>query len=277
MKYRCVVLAGLVPLAAAAALVAQAVPTSQPKILTISREFQKAGHGIAHMATEARWTELNRKSGFPGTYFGLVAFSGAEEAWWLSSYDNLEAMGKSSEFAGDAAYQSGLARIMAEDADHISGFSQMQARGMPQVSYGAFPDMAKQRVYSVLTVRMRPGYETAFGEIAGHYKMIAESTPGLAGFRAYEVIAGAPGGTYLVFSSFPSWAAVDANDAVWAKAMTGASAHLEAAGKLAKDAVMSTELRYFTVNPSISLVPKAMADADPFWAPKPAPVKKAAP
>jgi len=129
--------------------------------------------------------------------------------------------------------------------------------------------MAKNRVYSVMTVRMKTGYENAFQEIAGHYKMVAETNSGIAGWRAYEVIAGAPGGTYLVFTSFPSWAAVDANEAAWARAMSGSSAHLEAVGKVAKEAVLSTEVRYFNVNPAISLVPKEMAAADPFWAPKP--------
>lgn len=277
MKYGCVVLAGLAPLAAAT-LVAQAVPTSQPKILNIYREIEKPNHGVAHMVTEAKWTEYNRKAGYPTSYFGLVAASGPAEAWWLSSFDNLEAFGKSGAFEGNPTYSAGLARIQAEDAEHVANFIAWQARGMPEVSYGAFPEMAKNRVYSIMTVRMKAGYESSFGEIAGHYKMVAESNSGIAGWRAYEVIAGALGGTYLVFTSFPSWAAVDANEAAWGRAMSGASAHLEAAGKLAKDGVLSTEVRYFNVNPAVSLVPKEMAAADPFWAPKPmAVVKKTTP
>jgi hypothetical protein len=255
----------------AATLVAQAVPTTQPRILNIYREIEKPNHTVAHMATEARWADFNRKAGYPTTYFGLVAASGPAEAWWLSSFDNFEAFGKNGAFEGTPTYAAGLARIQAEDADHVANFIAWQARGMPEVSYGAFPEMAKNRVYSIMTVRTKPGYETAFGEIAGHYKMIAEGNSGIAGWRAYEVIAGAPGGTYLVFTSFPSWAAVDANDAAWARAMGGAAAHMEAAGKLARESIVSTEVRYFNVNPAISLVPKEMAAADPFWAPKPAP------
>jgi len=53
-----------------------------------------------------------------------------------------------------------------------------------------------------------------------------------------------------------------------ASAIAGASAHMDAATKLSKDAIMSTEARYFSVNPRMSVVSKEMAAADPFWAPK---------
>ena len=279
MACRYVVLAGLVPLAAATRLVAQTVPTSQPKVLQIIREIEKPAHTPAHEATEARWTEFNRKSGYPSTYLGLVSASGPAEMWWLSSYDNFAGLGKASAFGGDnPSFTQGVARLIAEDSDHLSNVITMQARGMPEVSNGPFPEMAKIRVTSILTVRMKPGYENAFAEISSHYKMAAQGNASLS-WSSYEVVAGAPAGTYLVFSSFPSWEGVDANDAAWASAMSGASAHLEAAGKLAKEAIMSSEVRYFTVNPRISLVPKEMAAADPFWAtkPAPAPVRKAVP
>lgn len=277
MSRRLVVLAGLVPLTVAT-LAAQAVPSSQPKLLSITREIAKPNHGIAHEAVEARWADLNRRSGFPGAYFALVAASGVEETWWMSAYDTFDALGKASAWGGDnAAYQQSLAKIQAEDADHLTNLITMQARALPEASSGTFPEMSKVRVYSVMTVVMRSGYEDKFGEIAGHYKMIAGGNPNIAGWRAYEVVAGAPGGTYLVFTSFPSWAAVDANEAAWAGAMGGAGPHLEAAGKLAKEAVANTNVRYFTLNARMSLVPKEWAASDPFWKVAPAAVKKATP
>lgn len=274
MSYRCVVLAGLAPLAAAV-LAAQGVPTSQPRLLHITREIEKPNHGVAHEATEARWADFNRRSGYPAAYFGFVSASGAPEMWWFSSFDNLDAMGKTSAFGSDnPPYTQGLARLQAEDADHTSGLVVMHARGVPQASHGAFPEIAKQRVYSIMTVRVRPGYDNVFDEIHSHYKMIAESNPAIAGWRSYQVLSGAPDGTYLVFSSFPSWAAVDANEEAWGRIGEGATTHFEAASKLEREGVISAETRYFTVNPRISVVPKEMAAADPFWAPKPAPVVK---
>ena len=277
MSYRSVVVAGLVPLAAST-LVAQSLPRSQPAIINIYREIEKPNHAVAHEATEERWADFNRRSGYPTSYFGLVAASGVPEIWLISSFQNMEGFGKSLSFEARPGYNQGLARIQTEDAEHVASFTSMQARAVRDASHGLFPDLSKQRIYSVMTVRIKPGYESAFAEIAGHYKMAA-GTSEVAGWRVYEVIAGAPGGTYLILTSFSSWEAVDANDAEWGRVMSGAGPHMQAAGKLAKDAIESTEVRYFTINPRISMVPKEIIAADRFWDPKaaPAPVKKPVP
>ena len=277
MSYRSVVVAGLVPLTAVT-LVAQTLPRSQPAIINIYREVEKPNHAVAHEATEERWADFNRRSGYPTSYFGLVAASGVPEVWLISSFENMEGFGKSLSFEARPGYNQGLARIQSEDAEHVASFTSMQARAMRDASHGLFPDLSKQRIYSIMTVRTKPGYESAFGEIAGHYKRAA-GTSEVAGWRVYEVIAGAPGGTYLILTSFSSWESVDANEAEWGKVMSGAGPHMEAAGKLAKDAIQSTEVRYFTINPRISMVPKEIIAADPFWdpKPKPAPARKPVP
>lgn len=275
MRYRSVVVAGLVPLAAAT-LVAQSLPSSQPAIINIYREVEKPNHAVAHEASEERWADFNRRSGYPTSYFGLVAASGVPEVWWISRFENMEGFGTSLSFEARPGYNQGLARIQSEDALHVESFSSMQARAMREASHGLFPDLSKQRVYSIMTVRVRPGHEPAFSEIAALYKKAA-GTSEVAGWRVYEVIAGAPGGTYLILTSFSSWAAVDANEAEWARVMGSAGPHMDAAGKLAKDAIVSTEVRFFTINPRISMVPKEVVAADPFWDPKPAPVRKPVP
>jgi len=257
-------------------LTAQAMPTAQPKLLDIFRETEKPGHSRAHVVTEAKWADLNRTSGYPATYLALVASSGTPEVWWVTGFDSFDGLGKSNAFGADnPSYTQAIGRIAMEDGDHITATGRMQARALPDAGHGAFPELAKMRVFSILTIRMRPGMEPAFTELGKHFAAIAGSASGIAGWRAYEVIAGAPGGTHLIFATFPSWAAVDANEAAWAQAMGGAGAHLEAAGKLVREAVMSTDSRYFEVNPRMSLVSKEMA-ADPFWGPKPA-AKKATP
>jgi hypothetical protein len=269
--------AGLVPLAAAT-LVAQSLPSSQPAIINIYREVEKPNHAVAHEASEVRWADFNRRAGYPTSYFGLVAASGVPEVWWISRFENMEGFGKSLSFEGRPGYNQGLARIMAEDAEHVVSFTSMQARAMRGSSHGLFPDLSKQRIYSIMTVRTNPGHEASFAEIAGHYKKAA-GTSEVAGWRVYEVIAGAPGGTFLILTSFSSWAAVDANEAEWSRVMSAEGDHLEAASKLAKDAILSTEVRYFTINPRLSVVPKETVAADPFWDPRPAsaPVRKPVP
>src|SRR6188768_180948 len=89
MSSRSVVVAGLVPLVAAT-LVAQSLPRSQPAIINIYREIEKPNHAVAHEATEERWADFNRRSGYPTSYFGLVAASGVPEIWLISSFENME-------------------------------------------------------------------------------------------------------------------------------------------------------------------------------------------
>ena len=119
--------------------------------------------------------------------------------------------------------------------------------------------------------------EPVFTEIAKKYAAIMKARNVATSWRAYEVISGAPSGTFLVFSSYPSWDAVEAERQAANAAMGGTSTmDLESLMKSMRDAVTTSNARYFTVNPGMSLVSKELM-ADPFWAPKPVVVKKPMP
>ena len=269
---------GLVALIAVP-LAAQQMPTSQPVILGITREIEKPGHFGLHEAVEVRWADLSRRNNYPFGSVALVANSGVPEVWWVTAYDGMGSFGKGAGFGSDnAAYTQALSKLAAEDGEHLNNVIFTQAQAVPEASYGTFPDVSKMRVFSVLTVTMRPGMEPVFIDIAKKYAAIMQAKGVTTGWRAYEVIAGAPGGTYLVISSFPSWDAVEADRKASQAAFMGASpADLEGIMKASREAVTGTNSRYFTVNPRMSLVPKEWA-SDPFWAaPKPAAPKKPAP
>lgn len=245
----------------------QPFPTTQPTVITISREIEKAGHFGAHEATEIRWAALNRTIPNVTSSLALVAASGVQEVWWISTYSGLDAWGKAQAYASPT-YTPALNKIAMEDGEHITNVIQTQAKAVPEASQGAFPDVRTVRVYSVFTVTTRPGGEGAFIEAAKRYGAIMQAKGVPAAWRTYEVISGAPGGTFLVFSSFPSWEAVEVNRKASDAAMAGASAaDLEAFGKAYRDGITGTNLRYFTVNPKMSTVPKEMM-SDPFWSGK---------
>ena len=265
---------GLVALLAVP-LAAQQMPTSQPVILGITREIEKPGRFGVHEAVEIRWADLVRRYNFPYGYIALVANSGVPEVWWVTGFDGMGSFGKGAAFGSDnPAYMQALSKLAAEDGEHLNNVIFTQAQAVPDASYGSFPDVSKMRVFSVVTVQMRPGMEPMFGEIAKKYAAIMQAKAVPTSWRAYEVIAGAPGGTYLLFFSYPSWDAVEAERKASMAAFMGASpADLEGIMKGSRDAVASSNARYFTVNPRMSLVPKEYA-SDPFWAtPKPAPRK----
>jgi hypothetical protein len=257
----------LVAAASAAPLAAQ-VRTTQPPIISIFRESEKPGHFAAHEADEVRWTALNREHNYPYTYLALSAVSGTSEVWWVTAYDGMAGWGKGTTWGGDnAAYTASLAKIAAADGEHLTNSIAMQAMALPDASYGAYPDMAKQRVYQVTTFQVRPGNEMAFTAMAKQYAAIMKAKNVANTWRSYEVIAGAPAGTILVFSSYPSWDAVEAMQKATDQAMA-TSAESEALGKMYRETVVGVNTRYFNVNPRVSLVPKEYL-SDPFWAAKP--------
>lgn len=259
--------ASTVVLGAVPAWAQQPFPTTQPAIITISREFEKPGHFGPHEATEIRWAALNRTIPNVNSSLALVASSGAPEVWWIATYTGLDAWGKASTYA-EPTYTASLNKIAVEDGEHITGVIQTQAESVPQASYGEFPDIRTVRVYSILTVQMRPGGEAAFTDIAHRYAALMKAKAVPTSWRTYQVVSGAPTGTFLVFSSFPSWDAVEANRKATAGAMSTASAEeMEGFNKAVRDGIVSMNVRYFTVNPKMSTVPKSMM-SDPFWAGK---------
>lgn len=52
-----------------------------------------------------------------------------------------------------------LDRLQKGDADHINSVRTIQAVARPDLSYGAYPDLALERFWEVTTFCVRPGFE----------------------------------------------------------------------------------------------------------------------
>ena len=90
----------------------QAVPTSQPNLLTITREDVKTGHNAAHAAHEVGWPAAYAKAKSPYYYLAMVSMTGPNEAWYISSYASHATYGESMKMESDNATLSAeLARL----------------------------------------------------------------------------------------------------------------------------------------------------------------------
>jgi uncharacterized membrane protein len=69
--------------------------------------------------------------------------------------------------------------------------------------------------------RVRPGYDRAFAETTAAYKALATRTAPEARWRTYQVTAGLPGSSYILFSSAESFGQFDAMMAEGEAAMKG--------------------------------------------------------
>ena len=263
-------LLSLVLLATPATAVGQGLPTSQPNFLRIVREEVKPGRLADHAKIEAGWPAAFEKANSPDYYIALESMTGLNEAWFLvpSASHAAEAETMKRE-AGDPVLAAELERLSRADGEVLGNIRTMILRARKDLSYGAFPDVGKTRFYEITYFRVRPGHEEAFAAAAKAWGAAAGRAGQATAYRVYEVMAGMPGPTYMIFSTVAAFADFDkvmAADEAIMKAFTPED------GKVFQkysEGAVNTEAHRFRVSPTMSYVPKEVRAQDPtFWTPK---------
>ncbi|HJS58438.1 MAG TPA: hypothetical protein VKA01_10090 [Vicinamibacteria bacterium] len=258
---------------------AQSLPTSQPKFLHIVREEVKIGRAAEHSKWEAGWPAAFEKSKSPNTYIALVSVTGPTQAWYVSPYASQAAFGEgAARDDADAVLTAELDRLSRGDAEFVSGLNALQAVARPELSHGAYPDLAMMRFWEIGTFQVRPGHGEEFEAAVKAYAASAKRSAPNAAWRTYEVVAGAPDGTYLFFSSVASYGEFDRakeeGDATWKGLNNDERSVMQ---KLLADGTVTSWSNRFRLDPVQSYVPMETRQKDPaFWMPKPAvkPAKK---
>ena len=267
-------LAGLAVGAVSPAL-AQAPPAADapPAILQIFREEVKPGKDAAHEANEAGWPAAHAKAKWTNNYVAMTSITGPVEAWFLTGFGSWEEWEKSIK-AGDAneVLSAETRKLWAQDGELLSRASGIAANYRPAMSYRAGSSLARFRYMSVQLIRVKPGRGREFvdnwrEQVAAHEKANLEE-----GWAFYQVASGLQDGTYIYFQPRTSLADLDK-----AGPMHNAPAYRDAVGEagrartreVSQVAVEWSQTLLFGFGPKMSYVPKAWADTDPFWAPKP--------
>jgi len=246
------------------------VPTTQPSVLTIYREEVKYGHTADHETTEAGWPAAYAKAKSLYTYLAITSISGASEAWFLAPYADWKSMGESLKMEqSNAMLAAELARLAKADAEHVNSARQIHLLGRPDLSAGAFPNVAKNRFYEITFFRVRAGHEQEFEAVAKVFKAAYEKNAPGTSYRMYQVVAGLPGPTYMGFFSVQSMAELDAQQATDMKVMgTFTPEQLQQLQKFSAEGMINFETQRFAVNGRMSYVDDATAATDPgFWRP----------
>ena len=250
---------------------AQAVPATQPKFLHIFREQVKPARGAEHALWESGWPAAYEKAKSTTAYLALSAITGPQEVWYVIPYASQAAYGEVSAWEeAQPGLTAELDRLAKGDADFLAEASALQAVAVPELSHGSFPDVAKQRYWEITTFRIRPGHEPAWIAATNAYKAAASrSAPG-ANWRTYRVVAGAPDGTFLVFSSVAAFGEFDKMMADGDATMKGATAEeMQVLGSFMKESVINVSTNRYRLDPKQSFVDAATKAKDPaFWTPK---------
>ena len=250
--------------------VAQALPTSQPGVITVIRENVKIGRSAEHARIEAGWPAAFAKAKSPTYYMALTSMTGANEAWFLVPFASRAAEeADMKRNAADPALEAELERLARADGEVLDNLRTMQLRARPDLSMGAFPDLAKARYYEVTWFRVRLGQDQAFEAASKTWMASAKRNAPNTSYRTYVLEAGGLAGTFLVFTSFEAYAELDRmatdGDKIWGGMTPDELAVMEKA----VGGIISIETQRFRVDPTMSYVDQATRDKDPaFWNPK---------
>jgi hypothetical protein len=254
--------------AAFAPALAQGLPTTQPEYLQVIREEIKVGHTTDHAKVEAGWPAAFARAKSPDYYIALSSITGTPEAWFVIPYKSHAAMGEGMKRENDdPVLAQELARLSRADAEHISGARTIHAVAMKDLSHGPFPSTEKQRFWEIVQFRVRPGHEADFAAAARSYGAALGRVDPEASFRVYQVRAGMPGPSYLVFSSVTSFDGFDKQAEGERSLIQSLTAEEKATlQKFSTDALISEETQRFRLDPDMSYVSQEVRDQDPaFW------------
>ncbi len=244
-----------------------------PAVLQISRESIKEGQEAAHRKVEQEFAGVMRKNNVPFHYLALSVESGPNEVWFLDAFASFAQLEDSDRLSSQV--RSEIEPVEARDGELRISTHSMTAVYRPDLSY--LPENAltigKTRYVMIDTYHVRLGHEEDFtagaNTILNAYKRAMLESSELA----YEVIAGAPNGTYLFLSPMASLKELD-EQPEREKAMINAmgSDSFRRLMKSQGDVFESMQSTLFAVSPSMSYLSKAMEDEDPgFWRPEPTP------
>jgi len=254
-----------------ATALAQAPPTTQPQFLHIYREQVKPARVAEHAQWETGWPAAFEKAKSPNSYLAFASMTGPQEVWYVGAYASQKAYGEATSWE---EAQPGLTaefdRLAKGDAEFLADSTALQAVATPEFSHGAFPDIAKMRYWEISTFRIRLGHDDAWAAATKAYKAAAARSAPNASWRTYKVVAGAPDGTYIIFSSVAAFGEFDRMMAEGEATAKGFTAEEGAVlGKFMKESVLSISTNRYRLDPKQSYVDAATKAKDPaFWNPK---------
>jgi len=262
----------LIFLAGAAAASAQSLPTSQPRFINIVREQVKIGREADHARHEAGWPAAYEKAKSALPYIALVALTGTRETWYVTPFESHAAWGENMKREdADAPLTADLERLQKGDAEFLSDLRFLQAMARPDLTHGDFPDLSKSRFFSITIFRVKPGFDSAFAGVARAYAAAAGRAAPNARWRTYQVMAGMPAPTFLVFSSYESFGELDrALEEGMNLSKSFSAEDVLTLQRFNSEGLVSVEANRYRLDPGQSYVGKEVREKDPaFWMPKP--------
>ena len=257
-----------------------------PKVLYVVREDIKPGMMGAHNEHSANFANIFRTLGTANHRIAMVPVAGSEnEVVYITGADSFAELenilnGTDKKMAGASGNtKAELDRLDKEAPMLHAGMRDMLTIYRPELSYKADVDIRTMRYFTITTTRIRPGHDAQYVDYVQKVINVARQKAKVDNLHVavFQVISGAPGGTYLTFRPMKSLAELDDPIAMRVRAAMGDDMRKDA-DKAVNDAVMSTEISTYAFAPNMSYLEKEFTAGDPaFWNPKPAMMVKPKP
>lgn len=251
---------------------------SPPKVLLIVREEIKPGMMATHTRHAADFVGIFNQVHSPNHRIALVPVAGNEnEVIYLNAGDSfaeIEGINKATDQKMSGV--SGATKVKMDSLDKEAaslhaGMRDMLAVYRPELSFNPGVSIPQMRYFSITTTRVRPGYDSVYQEYVQKLINAARQKAKVDNLHIamFQVISGAPGGTYMSFRPMKSLAEMDEPIAMKVRAAMSDDQRKDA-DKAVRESIMSSETSTYTFAPSMSYVDSRFAAVDPgFWSPKP--------
>lgn len=257
---------------------AQETPPGPPKVLLIVREEIKPGMMAAHSRHSADFVQVFNQLNTSNHRIAMVPVAGNEnEVLYITaaqSFAEIETLNRSTDQrmgSANGAMRVKLDALEKEAPGMHAAMRDMLAVYRPELSFNPGVDISKMRYFSITTTRIRPGFDGVYSEYIQKVINAARNKAKVEDLHVavFQVISGAPGGTYMIFRPMKSLAELD--NPIWMKVRAAMSDdQRKDADKAVRDAVMFSEVSTYAFAPSMSYVDKGFAARDAaFWSPKP--------
>lgn len=273
-----------VALVSLAGLVSAEEAPGPPGVLVIRREEIKPGKMVAHEKSAAGFLAVQNRIGSKAHRLALLPVSGDDNVVvYFEPYPDFATFEATNQEFDQAIATNAAVRAEMEALDRLGDVHASQRSAIyrlrADLSYRPrrMEDVAKARYFSVTTTRVKPGRGPDYVD---YLKTLNEArTKAEADIHTtiYQVVSGAPFGTFLSITSLRSLNEVDDGFAkmdATNKAVDAALGGDEAAKKrraLFAELVAEGTNTLYRIDPSISRPPDQLAALDPdFWKPKPA-------
>jgi len=272
-------------LLSATAVAAQEQMTGPPPVLAIGLEEINPGSMAAHDKQVVAYTALFNRANAQGHRLGLVPVSGDDnQVVYLqpyASFADLEATRKKTDevFAASPALQAELDALDRQTGSMHATQKTLIAVYRPDLSYRPVgpAEVGKSRYFTMSTNRIKAGRTNDYEGYVKQYNRAREKANLNEHSAVYQVITGAPSGTFITLGhnrSLTEWDDFTRDMQARNKAIDealGGDVVVQQRRETAETIFADSRSSLYAFSPKISRPSPQIAAADPdFWSPKPA-------